>query len=235
VGASKAQIRKLVRREAFLLLIRALPFGILLGIAATVFCCALLKYYNSYLFAEIPLFTLSLTGIMAGAAVGILTVAAASVMPARKAARVSPVNAVSGSNDFKVPKSKKRGVLTRIFSAETAMGVGNAVMKKKTLLLMAFSIAISIAMFLGFNVLVDFMHTSLKTTKSYTPDISLVSEQGLRPDLYAQIAGLEGVKHVCSRMFDHVDATFDAARLTENYKQQISEQKGRSSFGKRPV
>ncbi|TEB07928.1 macrolide transporter ATP-binding /permease protein [Pelotomaculum schinkii] len=220
VGASKAQIRKLVKKEGFLLLRWAIPGGVLLGIAATLFCCALLKFYNSYLFSDIPLFTISPAGILAGAAVGVLTVTIATLLPAKKASRVSPVNAVTGNSEIRMRKAQKEGILTKLLPIESAMGIGSAAARKKTLILMSASIALSIMMFLGFNVFVDFLHTSLKTTKPYTPDISLTSKEGLSPDLYAQITHLPGIKHVYGRMFGYVNATFDASRLTEAYMEE---------------
>ncbi len=219
VGASKAQIRKLVKREGTILLVWALPFGVLLGMVATLFCCAILKFYSN-IFSDAPLFYLSWGGILAGLIVGVFTVSIAVLLPAKKAASVSPLNAVTGSSDLKVPKTKKQGILTRLFPVETAMGIGNAMIKKKTLVLMATSIALSIIMFLGFNVLIGFMYKSLKTTKPYTPDISLVSEAGLRPELYSQLDSLDGARNVYGRMFGYVDATFDASRLTELYRQE---------------
>jgi putative ABC transport system permease protein len=65
------------------------------------------------------------------------------------------------------------------------------------------------------------MHTSLKTTKPYTPDISLTSEQGLSRDLYKEVSALDGVKTVSGRMFGYAEATFDASRLTAAYKESV--------------
>lgn len=221
VGASKIQIKKLVRKEGFLLLRWAIPGGVLLGFAATLFCSALLKFYNSYLFADIPLFTLSPIGIAAGMLVGILTVMIASALPAKKASRVSPMSAISEDHGIGTKKRQKEGALARLLPVDAAMGISSATAKKRTLALMSASIAISIAMFLGFNVFVDFMYTSLKTTKPYTADVSLTSKNGLRPELYAQVSELRGVKRAYIRMFSHVNASFDASRLTESYKKEI--------------
>ncbi|MPL97782.1 hypothetical protein SDC9_43977 [bioreactor metagenome] len=86
---------------------------------------------------------------------------------------------------------------------------------------MSASIAISVIMFLGFHVFIDFMYTNLKTTKPYTPDISLTAEDGLGTDLYSELSELEGVKCVYGRMFGYVSATFDASRLTDTYKEAV--------------
>ncbi|HWQ51106.1 MAG TPA: FtsX-like permease family protein [Terriglobales bacterium] len=219
VGASKSQIRRIVRQEGFLLLRWALLPGILLGMAATLFCSALLKYFNGYIFAGIPLFTLSPAGILAGTAVGGLTVFFATLLPAKKASGVSPVNALTGNSEIRLRKARARGRLTRALPAETAMGIENAFARKKTLLLMSASIALSIVMFLGFGVFVNFLYSNMKTSKPYTPDVSLTADGRLPEELSGQLSQLSGVKNVFGRMFSHVDAAFDASRLTEYYRQ----------------
>jgi putative ABC transport system permease protein len=221
VGASKSQIKKLVNREGLLITLRAIPLGTLAGITITFVCSAILKYFNNTIFRDIPLFSISIPGIAAGIVIGFLTVFMASLLPAKKAARVSPVSAVAGSNEIKISKAKKKGYLAKILPAEIAMGINIAMMKKKTLFLMSCSIAVSIILFLGFNVFVDFMHASLKTTKPYTPDISLISEQGIDDKVYAKLSQLDGVKNVYGRMFGYVDAAFDASRLTGTYKNSV--------------
>lgn len=221
IGASKAQIKKIVKKEGLTITIKAIPFGVLAGMMMTFVCCAILKFYNASLFGDIPLFSISAIGIGAGIVLGFLTVFIASFLPANKAARVSPVNAVTGSNEIKVIINKKKGLLTKMFPAEIALGINNALMKKKTLFLMSCSIAISVVLFLGFSVFIDFIHTGLKTTKPYTPDLTLMSELGLGEELHAKVVGINGVKKVYGRMFGYVDATFAADRLTTAYKESI--------------
>jgi len=221
IGASKSQIKKIVKREGFYVTLRALPIGLVAGMLLALLCSAILKFYNSSYFGEMALFNVSIVGILTGSVIGFLTVFIACSLPAKKAAGVSPVNAITGSNELKISKKKKQGLLMKLFPAEVAIGVNNAVVKKKTLFLMSCSIAISIIMFLGFQVFVDFMHTSIKTTKPSTPDVSLISEQGLSRDLYKETSALEGVKTASGRMFSYMEATFNASRLTDAYKESI--------------
>lgn len=221
IGASKKQIKKLVRREGRYIVLTAIPLGILIGILLTFVCSAILKFYNSSFFTDIPLFSVSAAGILAGILIGILTVALASLSPAKKASRVSPVNAVSGGGEVKASGIKKKESLSGRLRVETALGIRNAVSKKKTLVLMSASIAISVILFLGFQVFVNFIYSSMKTLKPYTADISILSESGLNYNLYTELSGLDGVKRVYGRMFGYVDATFDASRLTDLYKQGV--------------
>lgn len=221
IGASQEQIKKIVRREGLIIALRAIPTGIAAGVLVTLACSTLLKFYNNTLFGGLPLFNISLTGLGAGIVVGFLTVFTASLLPAKKAARVSPVNAVTGSDEIKISKNKRQGSLTKTLPVEIAMGLNSALIKKKTLFLMSSSIAISIVMFLGFQVFVGFLHTGMKTTKPYTPDLTLAAEQGIDDGFYKALSGLEGTKRVYGRMFGYVDASFDAARLTDSYKESV--------------
>lgn len=223
IGASQSQIRKMVRREGSFMALTAIPVGVAVGLLVTFACSALLKYYNKHLFGDMPLFSISWTGIAAGAVIGLLTVFTASFWPARRAARVSPLVAVTGGEERESGKARKNGWLTRMFRAEVALGVNNAVARKRTFMLMSASIAISIVMFLGFQVFIDFLHASMKTTKPYTPDVSLVSTEGMDRGLHDALARMDGVKRVYGRMFAHRDVAFDAARLTDLYKEQQPE------------
>ena len=223
IGASKKQIKRLVKSEGRFIALRAIPVGVAAGILISFICSAILKFYNSSFFADVSLFYISIIGIIAGIAVGMLTVFIASLVPAKKAAHVSPVNAVSGLGEIKALGKQKKGVLTDIFHVETALGIRNAGAKKRTLVLMSASIAISIVLFLGFQVLINLMYSSMRTNKAYTPDIELVSESRLDDELMTELASLEGVNHVYGRMFSHVDAVFDASRLTDIYNAEVGD------------
>ena len=221
IGASRRQIRKLVYQEGKYIVLRAVPAGILIGVVFTWICSAVLKFYNSSFFTEISLFSFSVKGIFAGTLVGILTVWLALLSPAKKASRVSPVYAVSGG--CSIPAPRKYGIHKGMghMYTELALGIRNAVSKRKTFLLMSASIAISVILFLGFQVFVNFMYSSMRTVKPYTPDLSIVSEKGMDEALYAKIKDLKGVRRVYGRMFDHVEATFDASHLTDIYKKSV--------------
>lgn len=221
IGASRRQIRKMIMKEGFSITVRAIPIGVLAGMLLAILCSAILKFYNNSYFGEIALFNVSIIGTAAGIMVGFLTVLIASSLPARKAARVSPVNAATGSNELKMSKKKKQGLLMKLLHAEIAMGMNNAVIKRKTLILMSCSIAISIVMFLGFQVFIDFTHASMKTSKPYTPDVSLISEKNLSNKLYEEVSAVDGVNKAYARMFSYAEAAFNASRLTPLYKESM--------------
>lgn len=223
LGASRAQIKRLVRRESLIISLKAIPIGVLAGILMTFACSAVLKFYNKNLFGDISIFHVSAIGICAGVITGFLTVFAASLMPAKKAARVSPVNAVTGSSEYKISKKKKKGLLTRLFRIEIAIGMNNALNKLRTLILMSSSIAFSVILFLAFSILVNPAFLAYDTTKPYTADISLTSDTGISKASFEKLSGLDGADNVFGRMSSMVNAAFDASMLTKNYRESIGE------------
>lgn len=223
IGASKAQIKRLVLREGLYITFKGIPIGIVSGILAQVVCSVILKLYNKNIYADMPFYSFSIIGIVAGGIVGFLTVFLALVLPARKASKVSPVNAVTGSGDIKILKSNKKGILTKIFKIEIAMGISNVFYRKKTLILMTSSIALSIIMFLAFSTLLNPSVLGMKPIKPYTPDIALMAEEGIDKNIYERILKTEGIKRTYGRIENYSQVSFSMAKLTEAYKKTAGE------------
>ena len=99
IGASSQQIIRFVRLEALNWCKIAIPLGLILGTAITWAICALLRYGIGGEFSAVPVFTISPIGLISGAVVGLVTVLLAAQAPAKRAAKVSPVAAVSGSSE----------------------------------------------------------------------------------------------------------------------------------------
>lgn len=225
VGASKVQIRKLVWREGLYITLRGVPIGIVIGMCAQAVCSAILKFYNKNIYADIPFYSFSIIGIVAGIIVGFLTVFLALILPARKASRVSPVNAVTGSGDIKISKGNKKGIISKIFKIEIAMGISNVFCKKKTLILMTSSIALSIIMFLAFSTLLNPSVLGIKPVKPYTPDIALMADGGIDKNIYEEIAKTRGIKKIYGRIENYNSVSFLSSKLTDAYKKTVGEVK----------
>lgn len=143
-------------------------------------------------------FGISVIGIISGVAVGIITVLIAASSPARRAAEVSPVTAVSGNSNT---QNLRYAVNTHIFKIETALGIHHAVSAKKNLVLMTGSFALSIILFLSFLVLIDFVGCLMPQSSS-TADIIISSSDGTNSidnGILGIINNMEGIKHVFGR------------------------------------
>ena len=199
IGMSKQQIIRFVRLEALNWCKTAVPIGIALGIAVTWGLCAILRFCVGEEFSNIPLFGISVIGIVSGIIVGIVTVLLAARSPAKRAAKVSPVTAASGNSESE--KNSQHAVKNHVFRIETALGIHHAVSAKKNLVLMTGSFALSIILFLSFSVLIDFVGY-LMPQYANASDINISSSDGsnsIKPELLDRISGMEGVKHVFGR------------------------------------
>lgn len=199
IGMSKQQIVRFVRLEALNWCKTAVPIGLVLGIAATWVLCAVLRFVVGEEFSHIPLFGVSVIGIISGIVVGIVTVLIAARSPAKRAARVSPVTAVSGNSES--TSGVHHAVKTHVLKIETALGIHHAVSAKKNLLLMTGSFALSIILFLGFTVLIDFVNC-LMPQYSNTSDITIAgsdSSNSIDGKLLGTLSSMEGVKRVFGR------------------------------------
>ena len=199
IGMSRQQIIRFVRLEALNWCKTAVPAGVALGIMAAWLLCAVLRFLVGGQFSEIPVFGISITGIVIGSVTGIAAVLLAARAPAKRAARVSPVEAVSGNE--KGTGALRHGAKLCLFRVETALGIHHAVSAKKNLILMTGSFALSIMMFLSFSVLVDFVGY-LMPQYSDASDIDISGSGGadtVDSGLLDMLSGMEGVKRVYGR------------------------------------
>ena len=199
IGMSRQQIIRFVRLEALNWCKTAVPAGVALGIMAAWLLCAVLRFLVGGQFSEIPVFGISITGIVIGSVTGIAAVLLAARAPAKRAARVSLVEAVSGNE--KGTGALRHGAKLCLFRVETALGIHHAVSAKKNLILMTGSFALSIMMFLSFSVLVDFVGY-LMPQYSDASDIDISGSGGadtVDSGLLDTLSGMEGVKRVYGR------------------------------------
>lgn len=198
IGMSKQQIIRFVRLEALNWCKTAVPIGLALGVVTTWGLCAVLRFLVGEEFSYIPLFGISIIGIGCGILVGVITVLLAANAPAKRASQVSPVAAVSGNSGSS--KAVRHAANTRFGRIETILGINHAVSKKKNLILMIGSFALSIILFLSFSVLIDFVNYLMPQSVAAS-DLDIASNDGntIPHDLLITIQGMDGVKEVYGR------------------------------------
>lgn len=216
IGMSKKQIIHFVRLEALNWCRTAVPIGIGMGIVTSWGLCAALRFLVGEEFSHIPLFGISILGIASGIIVGIAAVLIAAGSPAKRAAKVSPVTAVTGNSENTYIRHAAN---SRFLKIELALGTHHATAVKKNFILMTSSFALSIILFLVFSVFIDFIGYVMPQS-SNTPDISISSNDNANSvdhKLLDRIRGLEGVDRVYGRrsMFD-IPAEYDKGNVLAN-------------------
>ena len=209
IGASRKQVIRFVRLEALNWCKTAIPIGLIAGTVITWAVCALLRYGIGGEFAGTPVFALSPIGLISGAVVGLVTVLLAAQAPAKRAAKVSPMAAVSGNSE--TPPTTRHTARLILGKVEWTLGVHHATASKKNWFLMTASFSLSIILFLCFSVGLDFARELVPSLRSWQPDITLNGYANallLEPDLLNEIQKISHVEDAYGTAYlENVPAT----------------------------
>lgn len=201
LGATKRQIMRFVRLEGLYWCKTAIPIGIIFSIAIIWILSAAMRVISPEWFSSMPILGISWISIIASILLGLLTVLLAARSPAKRAAKVSPLTAVSGNAGQTA--SFRKAANTKSFKIETALGIHHAKAKKRNYILMTGAFAVCITLFLTFSTLVDFMRNAF-VPPAYTPELSIASETNtcsIDNKLLEQIKQNDVVKRAYGRMF----------------------------------
>lgn len=202
LGATRKQVIRFVQREALSWCKTAIPAGVIAGVFVVWVLCGMLRYLSPTLFDGMPVLGVSYPGIAAGISVGFITVLLAAGAPAKRAARVSPLTAVSGNAG--TVQAAKKAAHTRFFKVDMALGIHHASGSKKNFFLVTGSFAFSIILFLSFSTAIDFMHHALTPLRPSAPDIYIYKENNsnqIPKELADEIRGYPGVKRAFGRSY----------------------------------
>lgn len=210
LGATQKQVVRFVKKEALLWCRFAIPAGVLAGVVVVWLLCGMLRFLSPGLFEGMPVFGVSIPSIVAGILLGIVTVLLAAGAPARKAAGVSPLTAVSGNAG--TVQAAKRAADTRFFKVDTALGIHHASGSKKNYILVTGSFAFSIILFLAFSTAVDFMHRAITPLRPQAPDLYAYGggyANIIPTELAGELRDHSGIKRVFGRGYVQVTAFLD--------------------------
>ena len=201
LGATKRQIMRFVRLEGLYWCKTAIPIGIIFSVVIVWILSAAMRVINPQWFSSMPILGISWISVIASILLGLLTVLLVARSPAKRAAKVSPLTAVSGNAGQTA--SFRKAANTTAFKIETALGIHHAKAKKKNYILMTGAFAVCITLFLTFSTLVDFMKNAF-VPPIYTPELSIASETNtcsIFNELLEQIKQNDVVKRAYGRMF----------------------------------
>ena len=175
IGATKKQIKKTVLFEALIVSLIGIPLGILgsyLGIGVVI-CILnnLLKgmIEENFVLCTYPLFLIIPIIFM------IVTIIISAILPARRASKISPIEAIRLNDDIKIKgkKVKSPKIIRKLFGIEGDIAYKNIKRNKNKYRITVISLFISIVLFISFSGYLAYM---LGGTKSYisAPGFDLV-------------------------------------------------------------
>lgn len=194
IGASRQQIIRFVRLEALNWCKTAIPAGILTGTIVSWGICGALRYGIGGEFAATPMFQISPVGIISGAVAGIVTVLLAAQSPAKRAAKVSPMSAVSGNAEN--TSAVRHAAKTAFGKIDCALGIHHAAASGKSWFLLTASFALCIILFLSFSVFMDLARLLLPSLNVTSADFSVIgydNQMILERGLVDELRKMDGV------------------------------------------
>lgn len=169
VGATKKQKRNSVFFEGAVIGAISIPFGIisgLVGIAVTFW------FINSFLEGALGVdekLTLIVTpaSLIVACATSIATIFISSYLPARKASKVSAIDAIRQSEDIKLSRKvvKTSKLVRKLFGIEAEIGLKNLKRNKRRYLATVFSLVISIVLFLSVSFFTESLKKSIELSQ----------------------------------------------------------------------
>ena len=195
VGATKKQIKKTVLLEGFYIGLIAIPLGIVCGIIAIVVLLWIVNLLLGDMIDGIKfVYSVPLLPILISIGVSVITIYLSCIIPARKASKIPPIEAIRGNADIKI-KSKKlktSKITKKLFGIGGVIASKNLKRNRKKYRTTVISLVVSISIFIALS---SFLEYGNKITRMYYVDMGYnVSIYGGDEKLYKEIAKMEYVK-----------------------------------------
>ena len=241
VGATKRQKRNAVFYEAFLIGSISIPIGLLCGIAGVGITFSILKpYFGGFTDSgqEVPLrLVVSAQSVVTAVLFAIVTIFIAAYIPARKASRVSPMEAIRQTKDIKISgNAVKTGRLVhKLFGFEGELALKNLKRNKKRYRALVFSLFISLVLFISVGTFVSYLSQAFKMTYAENNfDIMIRNlDQEKQPGIREAINRLPDVKETEVITYVPMDYTMGEALKqyeTADYRQKLRERYERMGY-----
>ncbi len=191
VGATKKQIKKSVLYEGAILGLIGIPIGILSGIGGIYVTLGIVNELLQPLFAEQDRWNLTISisypAILIAIVLIALTIYFSVIIPARRASKITPIEAIRQTDDIKVKpkKLKTPKFLRKIYGMEGDIALKNLKRSKKRYRTTVASLAISIILFITFSSFIDYMFMGFDNMY-LTADYDYTIWTNIKEDTYAQ-------------------------------------------------
>lgn len=174
IGATKKQIKKSVYFEGFILGIIGIPLGILSGIFAIYILVNVVNYILKDYVSRGNFLTygISWPAVVVSIIVSIITIWLSCKRSAKKASKITPIEAIRSSEDVKLKAKKIKcpKIITKIFKTGGEIAYKNLKRSKKKYRTTVISIIVSVVIFIAISSFIQYgfkMSSAYYTEKNY--------------------------------------------------------------------
>ena len=173
IGATKKQIKKSFYFEGFILGLIGIPLGIISGVFAIYILVNVVNYILKDYISKGTLLTYSMSWIAIAISVfvSIITIWLSCKKSAKKASKVSPIEAIRNSEDVKLKAKKVKcpKIITKIFKTGGEIAYKNLKRSKKKYRTTVISIIVSIVIFISIS---SFIQYGFKMSEAYYTEMN---------------------------------------------------------------
>ncbi len=228
VGATRSQKRSSVLFEGLLIGAVSIPFGLLfafIGMEITFWCIS--PMFGNVFGIEEPLrAAVSWETVLLTVGMTALTIWLSTRAPARRASRISPIDAIRQTKDVRIkPRQVRTAKLIRkLFGFEGDIALKNLKRNKKRYRTTIFSIALSVILFISVSSLMSYAQTSITLRMGdYDCDLQLngnclLSDEENQNELlsfYDRVASMNGVQESAVTFSTSIDLLVPAELMTD--------------------
>lgn len=152
IGATSKQIKKNVLNEAYILWLIGVPIGIICGIFASFILIKVSNYFLGDMLAGGSLiFSTSILSIILSIILSFITIYLSALKIARKASKLSPMNAIRNQEDIKIKSKKIKSpkYIQKLFGIGGTISYKNIKRNRKKYRTTVISIVVSVSVFIG--------------------------------------------------------------------------------------
>lgn len=242
IGATKRQLRRSVLTEGLFLALLGIPLGLvvgLLGIGIT------FHFVGNMMAAVIGITEISMTfrpslaALLIAILVSLFTILISAYIPARRATRISAMDAIRQSGDIRIKaKTVKTGRLTqKLFGFEGMIAAKNFKRNRKSYRATVLSLFVSIVLFISANNLCSYLTGATETVyHNMNYDVENYVAYAQYPDaeeldrLMEDLSGLSGVTDISYYYRQYAYAAIEESAVDPDYLDVYSDNASEESF-----
>ena len=173
IGATKKQIKKSVYFEGFILGLIGIPLGILSGVFAIYVLVQVVNYILKDYVSGGTLLTYKMSwfAVIVSIIVSVITIWLSCRKSAKKASKITPIQAIRSSEDVKLKNKKLKcpKIITKIFKTGGEIAYKNLKRSKKKYRTTVISIIVSIVIFISIS---SFIQYGFKMSEAYYTEMN---------------------------------------------------------------
>lgn len=227
IGATKSQLMKTVFLEAFIVAIIGIPIGVLAGMLGIKITLEIVMNLAPDLFSIPFTFYIYPIFIIVPVVFMIVVIFLSAYLPARKAGKMQPMEAIRQNDDIKIEKKKIKTpkIIRKLFGIEGDIALKNIKRNRKKYRVTVVSLFISIVLFITFSGLLKYGLYGTDTAfqnAEYDAMISVTAPtyEDMKPIFY-RLKKVEGPEQSKEIHWTYTTTKIDASNYYEEYKNQM--------------